>query len=303
VAVGTQRARTAFLVDLVSGVLTKLEPGNVIDVAAFSADGKALALGGRNFEVSVYDTSGRIAGRVRHQHFVRSLALSPNGRYVLTGSVDRTSRLPHDGIVDAAAFNPTGSSFVTTTGSMLRVFTTRSLRDWTRIDKDLRTVSALLIVPSANRGAPAVQLLVPLVAIANDCVALADVRQQRVTVHDAANGREIRHWHIAQRPTALALDRAGTVVAVATGDGRAWLLDKSGATPLADVSSLSQVTTLALSGEWLVAGAPMERSQFRAGAKTRCVAPRAHRRSGAWRSMRQAAAPSSARTAHLTCSN
>lgn len=59
--------------------------------AAFSPDGKLLAWGGRNSDISVWEVGSRHKPRLfsKHGSFVQSLAFSPDSRTLASGSKDR----------------------------------------------------------------------------------------------------------------------------------------------------------------------------------------------------------------------
>jgi WD40 repeat protein len=266
VLVGTQRSRSAFLVDRATRTNTRLEAGNVIDLAAFSPDGKAVALGGRNFEVSIFDSAGRNTGRMRHQHFIRSLAFSPDGGHVLTSSGDRTARLlaagsgieelriPHPDMIDAVAYSPRGNQLATVSGTRLRLFPVQPARGWPHLPVDMRDVAALVTTASADPRPEPVQILIPLAVVAGEHVGLVNVRQEQARLYNASTGAHLRQWQLRVRPSALALDRTGRTVFIVTTNGGAWLNAEDDLQRVGDVSSLGQVTTVAVSQEWLLAG-------------------------------------------------
>ncbi|MCK5940870.1 MAG: protein kinase, partial [Planctomycetes bacterium] len=119
--------------------------GALASAIAFSADGTLVAIGARDGGISFHDArSGAQLGRVRHSDFVTSLAFSPAGDRLLSGSRDFTARLwaferqgealavreagtlgGNDGQVLHVAFDRTGTLAATAAGKAngaIRVF-------------------------------------------------------------------------------------------------------------------------------------------------------------------------------------
>ncbi|KAG9067027.1 hypothetical protein KI688_012939 [Linnemannia hyalina] len=120
------------------GELPYLEELEKVISCAFSPDGKFLAAGLANGNISIYDTATwtRIQVFQGHQDRVTSLAYSPNSQQLLSGSYDETARLWNsetgstdfilEGHTDRLAvveFSPTGQQVATASGD-------RSVRLW-----------------------------------------------------------------------------------------------------------------------------------------------------------------------------
>ncbi len=87
---------------------TRGPTGGVHD-AAFSPDGKRLVTWGEeNKTARIWDmeTGERLGNIIQHQHWIASAVFSPDGNFILTGSVDKTARL-----WDAASGEPVGEPF------------------------------------------------------------------------------------------------------------------------------------------------------------------------------------------------
>ncbi|KAG9066999.1 hypothetical protein KI688_012911 [Linnemannia hyalina] len=110
------------------GELPYLEESEEVSSCAFSPDGKFLAAGLKNGNISIYNTATwtRIQVFQGHQERVKSLAYSPNGQQLLSGSWDYNGRLwnietgstkfvleGHSDEVVAVAFSPTGQQVAT----------------------------------------------------------------------------------------------------------------------------------------------------------------------------------------------
>ncbi|KAG9067040.1 hypothetical protein KI688_012952 [Linnemannia hyalina] len=119
------------------GELPYLEELEKVSSCAFSPDGKLLAAGLENGNISIYDTATWTMIQVfqGHEDCVTSLAYSPNSQQLLSGSRDNTARLwnsltgstdfilGHSGMVMAVAFSPTGQQVATAN-------TDKSVRLW-----------------------------------------------------------------------------------------------------------------------------------------------------------------------------
>ncbi|KAG9067035.1 WD repeats region domain-containing protein [Linnemannia hyalina] len=110
------------------GELPYLEESEKVSSCAFSPDGKFLAAGLWDGNISIYDTVTWIWIQMfqGHQQAVTSLAYSPNSQQLLSGSYDETARLwnsesgstdfileGHSGMMETVAFSPTGQQFAT----------------------------------------------------------------------------------------------------------------------------------------------------------------------------------------------
>ncbi|KAG9067036.1 hypothetical protein KI688_012948 [Linnemannia hyalina] len=138
------------------GELPYLEGSEEVWSCAFSPDGKFLAAGLGNGNISIYDTATwtRIQVFQGHQERVTSLAYSPNSQQLLYGSWDNTARLwnsltgstdfileGHAGVVGAVAFSPTGQQVASASYD-------ESVRLW-----DARTGAAVFVLTDDTRMA------------------------------------------------------------------------------------------------------------------------------------------------------
>lgn len=127
---GSEGPKPLQLWDAATGALVRaLGSGEdeTIDALAFTPDGRRIlaAAGGRGFRhtLSLWEVdTGKLVRTVdAHSHDVKSLAISPDGKWALSGSRDRTMKLwdlatgalvrefKHDGEVEAVAFSPDGA--------------------------------------------------------------------------------------------------------------------------------------------------------------------------------------------------
>ena len=123
--------------------------GGMSSIVAFSPDGKRAAVMDSTIHATLFDigTGHQICG-VSHTTYVTSVAFSPDGQYILTGSDDKTARLwdasncgqlrvftDQASLVTSVAFSPDGKHILTghddnkarlwdaATGALLREFT------------------------------------------------------------------------------------------------------------------------------------------------------------------------------------
>jgi WD40 repeat protein/serine/threonine protein kinase len=124
-------------------VFRTLDNGELIQSVAFSCDGK-LAVGGYGFFVRVWDVAtGREIHKLRdHNWVINSVAFSPDGRSLASGSVDSTVRIwevdtgkelvclqpQHEGAVTAVAFSPVGGLLAS--GSRDRTVRVWDVKTW-----------------------------------------------------------------------------------------------------------------------------------------------------------------------------
>lgn len=94
---------------------------------AFSPDGTKFVVGNNNKFSSIYDLNGKeISKLIGHQGYILAIAYAPNGKTILTGSVDKTAKLwdaasgnllknfeGHTGMVSAIAVSPDGKYMIT----------------------------------------------------------------------------------------------------------------------------------------------------------------------------------------------
>lgn len=129
-------------------VATK-EDKNAVMSLAFSPDGKALAAGGRDGMVKLWDpaTGRNIASWKGHSGFVNAVAFHPTGTLVASGGEDRRVRLwdvksgrnvatlkGHDGGVTSVAFTRDGKILVSSGGSSIIVWDVATRRKARSID-------------------------------------------------------------------------------------------------------------------------------------------------------------------------
>ena len=107
------------------------------DCAAFSPDGRFVAIGSRDKTAQLWDiaTGGSVGAPLKHDGPVLSVAFSPDGKTIATGSGDRTAqlwntkssqpvglRLPHQQSVFRVLFGPDGKTVVTEEHDILRLW-------------------------------------------------------------------------------------------------------------------------------------------------------------------------------------
>ena len=127
--------------------LTKLSESTTINTIAFSPNGKFLAAGNSLFEIKIWDVqSGKVVHRLQlekgrddfrgmvfraHLNQILSVAWSPDGKSLASGSMDQTAALwdvagetrlytfkGHTDMVAGVAFSPDGKTLVTLSESM-----------------------------------------------------------------------------------------------------------------------------------------------------------------------------------------
>jgi WD40 repeat protein len=130
----------------VTGSPGNMTPAPTVAAAGFSPDFKTILMVNPSNQTAalVKDAAtGKPIGKpFRHQSSILVAAFSPDGRIIVTGSVDRTARrwsadtgepigepIPHDGPVTAVVFSPDGSSFLTVTSfKTVRIWETATAR-------------------------------------------------------------------------------------------------------------------------------------------------------------------------------
>ncbi len=127
--------------------VTKLSESTTVNTIAFSPDGRFLALGNNLFEIKIWDVQkGQVVHRLQqekgrsnvlgmvfraHQNQILSVAWSPDGKTLASGSMDRTAALwdvaaemrlytlqGHKDAVTGVAFSPDGKTLATVSEEM-----------------------------------------------------------------------------------------------------------------------------------------------------------------------------------------
>ncbi|KAK3823899.1 MAG: WD40-repeat-containing domain protein [Linnemannia elongata] len=148
------------------GELPYLKEPERVWSCAFSPNGKFLAAGLDNGDISVYDTATwtKIQVFQGHQDRVTSLEYSPNSRQLLSGSYDETARLwdsetgstdlileGHSGIVKAVAFSPTGQQVATTNcDKSVRLWDARTGAAVFELTTSLNNITIIAYSPNGN---------------------------------------------------------------------------------------------------------------------------------------------------------
>ncbi|KAF9079354.1 guanine nucleotide-binding protein subunit beta 1, partial [Mortierella sp. AD031] len=119
------------------GELPYLKDPHWIITCAYSPDGKTIAVGRDRNDIKIYDTTTwKAVQRLRHKGCIDSIAYSPSGHQLISGSGDRTARLwdcrtgecifvleGQDFRADVVAFSPSGKQVAAAGfGSVVRVF-------------------------------------------------------------------------------------------------------------------------------------------------------------------------------------
>ena len=166
------RDRTARLWDVQTGRELRVFTGHAAAIlsVAFSPDGKQVLTASGPIRAAAgvkYDSTARLwdaqTGKelrvfTGHSHAVHSVAMSPDGKHVLTGSADKTARLwdaltgkeirvftGHDNGIPSAAFSPDGKQFVSgswdQTARLWDVQTGKEIRSFTGHAKAVTSVA------------------------------------------------------------------------------------------------------------------------------------------------------------------
>jgi WD40 repeat protein len=99
-----------------------ISPGTNVRAVGFSADGQQLALGSNGGEIAIFHSGSwrRLWARMLHTDRVNSVAFSPDGRFVVSGSLDNAAivwdtiadreawRYEAEGEINSARFSPVG---------------------------------------------------------------------------------------------------------------------------------------------------------------------------------------------------
>ncbi|KAK5829466.1 hypothetical protein F5H01DRAFT_18818 [Linnemannia elongata] len=152
------------------GELPYLEELKEVSSCALSPDGRFLAAGLSNGNISIYDTAlwTRIQAFKRHKDRVMSLAYSPNSSQLLSGSLDFTARLwstetsstdlilkGHSHVVIAVAFSPTGLQVATASfDKSVRIWDARTGAVVFVLTDNIQLVSSIAYSPNGNTIAP-----------------------------------------------------------------------------------------------------------------------------------------------------
>lgn len=191
-----------------------------ITAIVISPDGKQIAaIGGRTAQVREV-ASGRGIATLQHDDIIESVAFSPNGGYVATGSSDRTARiwevasgaeiarLSHDGSLNSVVFSPDGAFLATTMevtadhSNYAYLWDATTGRQVVRVaHDDQRSITALRFAPDGRHFATASW-------------------DRTVRVWEAATGREVRRLIHAEAVNAIAYDKTGTILVSGSEDGR-----------------------------------------------------------------------------------
>ncbi|KAG9067049.1 hypothetical protein KI688_012961 [Linnemannia hyalina] len=210
------------------GELPYLEDLEEVQSCAFSPDGKFLAAGLGNGNISIYNTATwtRIQVFQGHKDRVTSLAYSPNSQQLLSGSWDRTARLwnsetgstdfilqGHSNTVDAVAFSSTGQQVATASPD-------KSMRLW-----DARTGAAVFVLTnSAGR--------VTSIAYSPDGNTIAAGWDEMIRIFDTLTGLLVlESCKGADRIMCLAYSHDGQRIATGSFNGRLQLWESAAITP------------------------------------------------------------------------
>ncbi|KAF9142515.1 hypothetical protein BG015_000800 [Linnemannia schmuckeri] len=147
------------------GELPYLEESEKVYSCAFSPDGKFLAAGLDNGNISIYDTATwtRIHVFQGHKNRVTSLAYSSTGLQLISGSWDKTARLwncktgstdftleGHTDGAEAVAFSPTCQQVASAGFKSVRLWDTRTGAAVFIITDDIDAVTSIIYSPDGN---------------------------------------------------------------------------------------------------------------------------------------------------------
>jgi len=161
----------------------------------------------------------RLVINTGHTDDVSSVAFSPDGKHVLTGSHDQTARIwdvisgreilrlsDHDDWVTSAVYSPDGRFVATgTLGSTITIFSAESGDLVRKIDGGGRFIVSVAYITDGSR------------------IVSADGNGD-LAVWSASNGREIRRFHIDAEISAMAVSPDGNSVSLGTTQGSLYLL-------------------------------------------------------------------------------
>ncbi|HEV3260521.1 MAG TPA: WD40 repeat domain-containing protein [Gemmataceae bacterium] len=191
-------------------------------VAAFSADGKWVATGGKDDTVSLWNAAtGKAVRRLQGLSEVYCFAFSPDGKYLATGNDDKAVHLwdlgtgkerrefvGHQADVIGLVFSPNGKTLAAAErGAAVRIWDTGTGKETLHILAQ-GGVLGLLFLPSGKT----------LVCAYGDGT---------IRFHEASTGKQLRQLDTQQRGTALALAVSpdGTTLASAHNNTRIYLSD------------------------------------------------------------------------------
>jgi len=227
-----------------------------LTTAIFSQDSRLLAVSGWGKDVAVYDaTTGKDLFHLTHPESVSSLTLSPDGRWIATGSANAVhlwtntgklvSRFTHDGQIEALSFSK-DSQLLASASSDGRV-RLRRMADGANVAvlRHTAAIEAVAVSPDGRR------------------VAIGGV-DNTVRMWDVSTGRSVFQRSHDDAVTHLAFSPDGTWLASASGDafratGQVWVWLVGTDEGIGPLTHQGPVTSLQFHpDEWLLATASVD---------------------------------------------